>query len=151
MPADPLVTRHLLSLQAKAPRDLLRTPALPETGLGLLPLLQRHLAGNARSTAAAGARPVLGLPVVAAAALSAVAGDLAADRGRTPAQLPGDLPNRVASGHQGLDLASFIAGQLAAALAHDGSPWLLTGHGDCRPPAGRLQHAADPQSAALHS
>jgi len=42
MPADPLVTRHLLSLQAKAVRDLFRTPALPETGLGLLPLLWRH-------------------------------------------------------------------------------------------------------------
>ncbi|MCY4227680.1 MAG: hypothetical protein OXF20_08325, partial [Gammaproteobacteria bacterium] len=36
------------------------------------------------------------------------------------------LADRQASGHQNLDLASFIAGQLAAALAHDSSPLCLT-------------------------
>jgi len=38
--------------------------------------------------------------------LVAVAVPAAADRGRTPAQASGNLPNRVASGHQGLDPAS---------------------------------------------
>ncbi|MCY4149688.1 MAG: hypothetical protein OXF73_10160 [Gammaproteobacteria bacterium] len=42
-----------------------------------------------------------------------VAGDLAADLGWTPAQASGNLPHQDASGHQGLDLASFTAGQLA--------------------------------------
>ncbi|MCY4227168.1 MAG: hypothetical protein OXF20_05625 [Gammaproteobacteria bacterium] len=63
---------------------------------------------------------------MAAAALSAVAGDLAADRGRTPAQATGDLPNRVASGQQDTDPASFGAGQLAAAPAYDSSPLFVT-------------------------
>ncbi|MCY4226785.1 MAG: hypothetical protein OXF20_03645, partial [Gammaproteobacteria bacterium] len=36
------------------------------------------------------------------------------------------LADRQASGHQNLDLASFIVGQLAVALAHDSSPLCLT-------------------------
>ena len=64
-------------------------------------------------------------PPVPIAAVSPVVGNLAADRGRTTAQLIDDLADRVASGHQCLDLASFIAGQLAAAFAHDCSPWFI--------------------------
>ncbi|MCY4150150.1 MAG: hypothetical protein OXF73_12545 [Gammaproteobacteria bacterium] len=81
------------------------------------PQLAGQLAERARCLMAAGTGPSLGL-IVPIAAPAPVAGSLVADRGRTPAQLISDLADRVA---QGLDLTSFITGQLAAAFAHDTS------------------------------
>ena len=119
--ADPLPAHRLLAQTLQTTLDLLRTPALPDQPPDPTPQCFGQLAGHTRGLAAAGTGHGLGL-IVPIAALSPVARDLAADRGRTPVQVTGDAAHRKPLRQQDPDLASFLVGQLVVALVHDCSP-----------------------------